>query len=100
MLFAVLLRCYYHQGFGASITSPISRHVIECIGAQFVDDMNLYTYLPWLRSSHEVYLEMEKSVRMWCNLLCSTGGAIEPEKSYWYNVDYVCNKFGTETMLR
>ena len=41
MIFAVLIRCYYNQGFGASITSLISRHVIECIGTQFVDDTDL-----------------------------------------------------------
>ena len=82
MIFAVLIRCYYNQGFGASITSLISRHVIECIGTQFVDDTDLYTYLPWLRSSYEVHLEMQKSVTIW-----------GLEKSYLYNINYMHNKF-------
>ena len=94
ILFVVLLHCYYHQSFGALITSHISRHAIECIGTQLVDNTDLCAFLPWLRSSYDVYLEMEKSVTMWGNLLCLSGGVLKPEKCYRYNVDYMCNHLG------
>lgn len=94
MLFAVLLHIYNHQGFGSSIMSPVSRHIIECIGTQFVDDTNLYSTAPALRSSQEVYSDMQQSVTMWGNLLNCSGGAFKPIKSYWYNVDYTCNEWG------
>ena len=93
MLFTVLLRCYHNQDFGASNTSPISRHAIECIGTQFVDDTDLYAFRLCVRSSHDVFLEIQKSMTMWGNLLCSSGGALKPEKCYRYNVDHACNEF-------
>ena len=82
MLFAVLLRCYLHEGMGARITSPISRHIIECFSTQFVDDSDLYVWLPGQKGALEVFREMQASVLMWGNLLCVSGGALKPEKCY------------------
>ena len=90
MLAAVLMHCYYNEGFGARITSPISRHVMETMGTIFVDDTNLDVWLPAYRSTGEIWAEMQESVDMWGNLLNATGGAVKPEKCYWYAVDYVC----------
>jgi len=90
MLAAVLMRCYYNEGFGARITMPISRFVMETMGTIFVDDTNLDVWLPAYRSSADIWTEMQASVDMWGNLLNATGGAFKPEKCYWYAVDYVC----------
>lgn len=43
---------------------------------------------PTLKSSIAVYEEMQRSLYMWGDLLTSTGGALKPEKCFWYLVDY------------
>ena len=68
----------------------MSLTLIRCLGTMFVDDTDLYVSLPKLRDSFSVYKEMQSSMLCWGNLLCSTGGALKPEKCYWYMVDYEC----------
>ena len=58
MLCAVIMRCYFHQGFGAVITSPIAGHIIRCLGTNFVDDTDLFVWLPELCTAEEVWQEM------------------------------------------
>ena len=76
------MRCYYNEGFGASITSPISGHIIECIGTLFVDNTDLYVWLPELKTAEEVWEEMQDSVLIWGELLNVSGGGLKPEKCY------------------
>ena len=61
---------------------------MDCIGTSFVDDADLYAWLPALKTSAEVWQEMQSSVNEWGGLLISTGGALKPEKCYWYNIGY------------
>ena len=88
MLSAVLMHCYRLEGFGARLLSPISRLLIEFMGTIFVDDTDLVIMDPTLKSSIAVYEEMQRSLYMWGDLLTSTGGALKPEKCFWYLVDY------------
>ena len=94
MLASVLFHCYTRQGFGSEMLSPLSGTLISFIGTLFVDDTDLVVYLPELKDSASVFREMQESVSEWGHLLCSTGGALKPEKCYWYMIDYECNEFG------
>jgi hypothetical protein len=58
------------------------------MGAIFVGDTDLVIMDPTLKSSIAVYEEMQRSLYMWGDLLTSTGGALKPEKCFWYLVDY------------
>ena len=93
MLEAIIMQCYRHQGFGALIILPICGYVIDCIGTSFVDDADLYAWLPALKTSAEVWQEMQSSIKEWGSLLISTGEALKPDKCYWYNIGYkfLCN---------
>ena len=55
-----------------------------------MDDTDLYVWLPELKTSEEVWREMQDSVLIWGELLNVTGGALKPEKCYWSLVDYAC----------
>ena len=90
MLSSVLMYCYHNEGFGSSILSPMSLTLIESLGTMFVDDTDIFVSLPELRDSFSVYKEMQASMLCWGNLLCSTWGALKPEKCYWYIVDCEC----------
>ena len=82
MLESVIMRCYRHQGFGASIILPMCGYIIDCIGTSFVDDNDLYAWLPALKTSGEVWQMIQSSVNEWGGFLISTGGALKPEKCY------------------
>ena len=41
-----------------------------------------------------MFREIQTSVLVWGNLLCVSGGALKPEKCYWYSVNYKCDQFG------
>ena len=68
--------------------------IIRRPGANFVDDTDLFVWLPELCTAEEVWQEMQASVDEWGMLLAATGGALKPEKCYWYNVSYVWDDRG------
>ena len=77
MLCAVIMRCYFHQGFGARIVSPVTGHIIECLGTNFVDNTNLCVWAPELKILVDVWKEMHALVNKWCMLSAATGGALK-----------------------
>ena len=92
MIGAVLMHCYEREGFGASIVTPISEWVIEFLGTMFVDDTDLIVMGNNLLTSEQVYQETQDSLYVWGDLLLCTGGALKPEKCFWYLVDYECDE--------
>jgi hypothetical protein len=56
----------------------------------FVDDTDLIVTQPHFRHAEDVQQELQQSVDAWANLLISTGGSLNPDKCYWYMVDYIC----------
>ena len=92
MIAAVLMHCYKKESFGSQITSPISKTLTTFMGNMFVDDTNLDVIGPVWRNSRAVYQEVQESTYMWGDLLCCTGGALKPEKCFWYLVDYECKE--------
>ena len=55
MLESVIMKCYWHQGFGASIILPMRGYIIDCIGTSFVENTDLYAWLPALKTLGEVW---------------------------------------------
>ena len=83
MIAAVLMHCYKREGFGASIVTPITGWIIEFLGTMFADDTDLNVMGDNLRTSEQVYREMQDSLYVWGDLLLCTGGALKPEKYFW-----------------
>jgi len=90
MISSLLMHCYKRQGFGSSILSPISLALILFLGEMYVDDTDLIIMKPEYKSAEDVKADAQLSIDAWANLLISTGGALNPDKCYWYNVDYKC----------
>ena len=63
LLSLVLIHCYYTEGFGSKIISPLSGTLIEYLGTMFVDDMDIFVSLSELKDSITIYKEMQ--VSMW-----------------------------------
>jgi len=87
---SILMHCYTRQGFGASILSPMSLALIRFLGEMYVDDTDLTVTKPHYTSAMDVKEEAQASVDGWAYLLNSSGGSLNPEKCYWWMVDYIC----------
>ncbi len=56
----------------------------------YVDDTDLIVMNPHHISGDDVLPDAQASVDAWAELLISTGGSLNPDKCYWYMVDYTC----------
>ena len=87
-LSSVLVNIYKQQGYGAKIPDSIMGEVIHSMGDLFVDDCDLFNWLKSLTTAEEIWEETQDSILMWGTLLCASGGALKPEKCWWYLLDY------------
>ena len=77
-------------GFGYKQWSVIKQKAIDIVCFAFVDDTDLIhaNDSPDV-STEQLRQEAQQGLDLWSNLLHATGGALAPEKSYWYLVDIV-----------
>ncbi len=90
MLSLLLMKCYHKEGHGLAVTSPISGELIEFMGEICVDDTDLLTFLldvPNLETLMEI---TQGNLNKWAQLLNAMGGALNPDKCYWYLIYYKC----------
>jgi hypothetical protein len=90
MLSLLLMKCYHKEGHGLAVTSPISGKLIKFMGEIYVNDMDLFTLLldvPDLETLMEI---TQGNLNKWARLLNATGGALNPDKCYWYLIYYKC----------
>ena len=67
----------------------ISGDELKIVGFAFVDDKDLLrASRPGEQTYHEVAQDMQNGLDLWEGLLKATGGALVPEKSYWYLIDF------------
>jgi hypothetical protein len=96
-LSSVLINVYKQLGLGSYTTDPISLEEIHSAGALFVDDADLYTsddrqpVTDELTNPAELYLQTQRNLDQWSDLLQASGGALKPEKCFWYLLDYKCD---------
>ena len=77
------------EGCGAFFRASISGDNIHFVGYAFVDDTDLFASSTELLSGLEVVASLQRSVDLWEGGIRATGGAIEPDKSFWYLIDFV-----------
>jgi len=75
------------QGFFANIIGAISLHSWKLSGFAFVDDMDLCITHP-SNNIMQVASHMQGLVSTWEGLLHATGGALVPNKCFWYLIDF------------
>jgi len=63
----------------------MSNHKLEIAGFGFVDDVDL-CITDTSQDGKQVCNRMHESINMWSGLLHATGGALVPEKCFWYYV--------------
>jgi hypothetical protein len=84
-----LLNMLRASGVGSHFISPISGKDIHFVGYAFVDDTDLIqTADEGMATGSDVARELQRALDIWEGGLNATGGAIVPEKSHWYLVDF------------
>ena len=85
-----LLNLLRKKGYGRKFCSPISNERTNLMGFAFVDvtDLILLDMIDGSVSFEEIATQMQKAIELWESGLKTTGGAIVPEKSWLYPIDF------------
>jgi len=85
---AILVDCMKGEGYGYEAWAPISQRAMTLVCFGFVDDtdLTLNNDAPGVTSA-DLIDEAQLELSTWEGLLSATGGALAPEKSYWYLVE-------------
>ena len=85
-----IVKQQHAQGHAIMLRSAISLATIAYVAFMFVDD----TDLPAIATSQEetveeVALRLQRAVSCWARSLAITGGALKPEKCFWYSIGFL-----------
>jgi hypothetical protein len=89
-LSTLLVTIFKQLMLGALIWDPISVEFIHTMGTLYVDDTDLYTWKEHIMDPGELWCQTQIELDQWSYLLNATGGALIPEKCFWYLLDYEC----------
>ncbi len=89
-LSVVLVNVFRQLELRALLLDPITLEMIHTMGALFVDDTDLYTLRDQLLNPGDLWRQTQVDLHQWSCLLNATGGALKPEKFFWYLLDYTC----------
>jgi hypothetical protein len=81
---AVMVTVFKQLNLGAIIHNPISDVLIHPMGALFVNDTDMYTWRRHILDPGELWAQTQIKIKQWSHLLIATGGALKPEKCWWY----------------
>ena len=94
----VLFLALKQKNYGGAFHAPITRMLTQMAGFAYVDDTDLIQTKRLASDSIEdIVDELQGSLDVWQGTLRATGGALDcddPNKSYWYSIDYEWNKHG------
>jgi hypothetical protein len=83
-----ILNMLRSKGLGCKFISPFSSKVTKFVGYSFVDDTDLIVSMCDKYSSRQAMIDLQTSLDTWEGGLKATGGALVPEKTYWYLIDF------------
>ena len=76
------------EGLLMSYQGALTGTKVSFVGYSFVDDTDLGICAAHLTEPEQVVSEMQRSLDHWEGGLRATGGAIAPEKTFWYLLNY------------
>jgi hypothetical protein len=87
---AVLVNVFKQLKLGALLLDPITLEMIHTMGALFMDDTDLYMWRDGVLDPGNLWRQTQVVLHQWSCLLKVTGGALKPENSFWYLLNYTC----------
>ena len=86
VLSSIIFDILHKRGFGVPFCSALSKELFIIVGFSYVDDCDLFQSG---EDPAEVLASMQALINSWGSLMEVTGGALRPDKSWWYLVEYV-----------
>ena len=82
-------------GYGIKFVSPLSGSESHVAAYVFMDDCDMCKTAPdWEFPPPQLLARMQASLNLWEGGIRATGGALIPEKSHWYFVQFCWNHKG------
>ena len=79
----------HNEGSGAFFKTALSGDTLQFVGYSFFDDTDLCSFSNEADSTDApVSADMQHTMNLWEGGVRATGGALVPEKSFWYLVDF------------
>jgi hypothetical protein len=88
-LSAVLVNVFKQLNLGPLVQDTIAAEVIHSMGTLFVNDTDLYTWRENILDPGDLWCQAQLELEHWSCLLNATGGALKPDKFFWYLLDYI-----------
>ena len=99
VLSSMLVRILKQLGYGTKVESPVTHVFLDIMGVLYVDDTDLMIMDQCLSSPCDLWQECQEATTVWGKLLIATGGALKPEKCFYYLVDYEWMEDGSWEMV-
>ena len=96
LISSVLIQMYKEVEHGIKIATTITKMILSLMCFAFVHNANLAQAVPDQDTSGEEMIDkFQEYMQIWEGGICASGGAICPNKTKWFLIDYVwkCNKF-------
>ena len=77
------------KGHASNVTTAFTGMVYVFIGFLFVDDTDLIVIPNKDDSTKDIQQRLQAAVNYWNGILGVSGGALRPEKCYWYMVEFL-----------
>ena len=85
----LLLMAYINMGHGVKINSAISGILFTLAAIIYVDDTDLLHWAPRPDMTDEEFFDhVQEAALAWGNLAIASGGALKPEKCFWYLISF------------
>jgi hypothetical protein len=97
---AVVTKAMKKEGFGYATWTLIRQRALTLACFAYVDDADLiHANNDRMVSTQQLLDQAQEALTLWEGMLHATGGALAPEKSYWYLVEVIRSK-GKWTYVR
>jgi hypothetical protein len=85
---SAMFEVMHQKGLGTNFQAPISKEELELCGFAFVDDSDIIATSGYQNNPNETVLQMQKTINCWDGVARATGGALAPDKSWWYLIHF------------
>eukprot|EP00956_Cyclotella_meneghiniana_P029293 scaffold70426_cov59-Cyclotella_meneghiniana.AAC.4 len=90
-----IIQAHKEEGHGATFLCPITKYRHDAAGILYVDDTDLiHLNLEEEESVTEAHRALQRSVMSWSDLLIASGGALKPEKCFFYLISFKWDRKG------
>jgi len=88
-LSAILIKVLASLGYGVVFTTALSLITFNTVCSMFVNDCDLWQSATDVNEKGEdVVRKMQEAAATWESCLAASEGALSPQKSFWYLIDY------------